>query len=557
MPKTMPTRSAAVALVECLIANEVEYGFGVPGESYLAVLDALHDVSDKFTFINARNEGGGAFMAEAYGKLTGKPGVLFVTRGPGITNASIGIHTAMQDSSPMVVFVGQIATDLREREAFQEIDYKAVFGSMAKWVVEIDHGDRVPELVSRAFKTAVSGRPGPVIVALPEDMLVQETKATTRPPVVPVKPHMTPHDVSAVGAALAQAKKPVILVGGGGWNQNGRNALKQFAQQHQLPVIVGFRHQDLMDNNSPSFIGDAGVGMPDRIRGFIAESDMIMAVGVRFGEMLTDAYTLLDPAHMDQSLVHIHPSETELGKIFSADLAIMSCPNAAMNALLALEATPAPVWANRTEEAHSAWRKSVAAPTQAGNVDMAAITAHLCDVLPDDVIVTNGAGNFSVWPSRYLPFGENMRLLGPQAGAMGAGVPAAVMAKIVEPDRMALCFAGDGDFQMNGQELACCMARGHGPIVLVINNGQYGTIRMHQERDYPARVSGTQIINPDFVTLAKAYGMFGARIEKTADFADAFAEAMANPRGAILDLVVDPDELTPTSTVASMRAAAQ
>lgn len=273
----MPKRTAAVALVEALMANGVEYGFGVPGESYLAVLDALHDVSDSFTFINARNEGGGAFMAEAYGKLTGKPGVLFVTRGPGITNASIGIHTAMQDSSPMVVFVGQIASHMRGREAFQEIDYKAVFGTMAKWVVEIDHADRVPELVSRAFKTAVSGRPGPVVVALPEDMLIAKTDAVARPAATPVKPHITKADIDAVGAMLTEAKAPVLVAGGGGWNDNGKAALKRFAEVHKLPVVVGFRNQDLLDNHHPSYAGDAGVGMPPRIRTLLGESDLILA----------------------------------------------------------------------------------------------------------------------------------------------------------------------------------------------------------------------------------------------------------------------------------------
>ncbi|MEL6505316.1 MAG: thiamine pyrophosphate-dependent enzyme [Pseudomonadota bacterium] len=554
----MPKRTAAVALVEALMANGVEYGFGVPGESYLAVLDALHDVSDSFTFINARNEGGGAFMAEAYGKLTGKPGVLFVTRGPGITNASIGIHTAMQDSSPMVVFVGQIASHMRGREAFQEIDYKAVFGTMAKWVVEIDHADRVPELVSRAFKTAVSGRPGPVVVALPEDMLIAKTDAVARPAATPVKPHITKADIDAVGAMLTEAKAPVLVAGGGGWNDNGKAALKRFAEVHKLPVVVGFRNQDLLDNHHPSYAGDAGVGMPPRIRTLLGGSDLILAVGVRFGEMLSDAYTLFDPATFCQKLIHVHASEDELGKIFTPDLAVMSCPNAAMNGLLALEGDAEPVWSQRTIEAHAAWKQSIEAPAQGGHgVDMAAIMAHLREVLPDNVIVTNGAGNFAIWPSRHLPFGENMRLLGPQAGAMGAGVPAAVMAKIVEPHRMALCFAGDGDFQMNGQELACCMERGQGPIVLVLNNGQYGTIRMHQERDYPARVSGTQIVNPDFAKLAEAYGMMGLRVEKTEDFADAFARAMDSTQGAVLDIVIDPNGLTPTATVQSLRKAAK
>ncbi|MFD0915695.1 thiamine pyrophosphate-binding protein [Pseudahrensia aquimaris] len=546
----MPT--AAQVLVQCLLNQEVEMGFGVPGESYLAVLDALHDVSNAFKFIGTRNEGGAAFMAEAYGKLTGKPGICFVTRGPGATNASIGIHTAMQDSSPMVVFVGQIARSMKGREAFQELDYKAVFGSMAKWAVEIDDPNRVPEIVARAFQVALAGRPGPVVVALPEDMLTEECTALPRGKIVAAKPHMTDVDSKAIRERLAAAHKPVLIVGGGGWNASGQAALKRFAEANTLPVVSAFRSQDLMDNASPSYAGDAGVGMPPHVRKFLDESDLLIAVNVRFGEMLTDGYTLFDPATFDKPLVHIHASEAEIGKIFTPDLAVLSCPNAALNTLAALDPIEAPVWAKRTQEVHAAWETTVETPPQPGALDMSTVVAHLRTALPPDAIVTNGAGNFAIWPSRHLPYGEAMTLLGPQSGAMGAGVPAAVMAKIHDPTRFVLCFAGDGDFQMNCQELGTALQHGAAPVILILNNGQYGTIRMHQERDYPTRVSGTQIVNPDFAALAHAYGMYGEQITQTDEFPAAFDRACASPTGAVLDLIVDPEGLAPRMTVTSL-----
>lgn len=547
----MPT--AAQLLVECLLNQDVEMGFGVPGESYLAVLDALHDVSNAFKFVGTRNEGGAAFMAEAYGKLTGKPGICFVTRGPGATNASIGIHTAMQDSSPMIVFVGQIARSMRGREAFQELDYKSVFGSMAKWAVEIDDPNRVPEIVARAFQVALSGRPGPVVVALPEDMLIEQTNATPRGKVHAAKPRISAEDAAVLHQELASARNPVLIAGGGGWNASGRADLKAYAEANQLPVIVGFRSQDLLDNASPSYAGDAGVGMPPHIRTFLDESDLIVAINVRFGEMLTDGYQLFNPVHFDKTLIHAHASEQEIGKIFTPNRAIVSCPNALMSQLAATKPYENAQWASRTKDVHETWLKTVETPPQPGPLDMSEVMAHLRKVLPKNAIITNGAGNFAIWPSRHLPFGEHMTLLGPQAGAMGAGVPAAVMAKIYDPTRFVLCFAGDGDFQMNCQELGTAMQQGAAPVVLVLNNGMYGTIRMHQERDYPERVSGTQIVNPDFATLAKAYGMHGERVTETAQFSDAFERACNCPTGAVLELVIDPEALAPRMTVTQLR----
>ncbi len=547
-------RTGAQLLVECLLEQEAEIGFGVPGESYLAVLDALHDAGNAFRFINCRHEGGGAFMAEAYGKLTGKPGILFVTRGPGATNASIGIHTAMQDSVPMVVFVGQIETSMREREAFQELDYKAVFGSMAKWVVEIDDADRVPELVCRAFSVAQSGRPGPVVVALPEDMLVQETEAKSRGKVPVVQATPSVEQINNVSTMLAQARRPVVIAGGGGWTDEGKVALQNFLEANKLPLVVVFRNQDTIENESPSYVGDASFGMAPEIRSFLDDSDLLLAVNVRFGETLTAGYTLFEPASFDKTLIHIHAGEAELGKIFTPDLPILSGPDAAAKALAAREAIANPVWAARTETARQAWLDGFELPEPPGDLDLRAVMQHLRDVLPDDAIITNGAGNFAIWANRYLYYGKKRRLLGPEAGSMGAGVPAAVMAKLVEPDRFVLCFAGDGDFQMTGMELGVAQQYGAAPIVLVFNNGMYGTIRMHQERDYPERVSGTSLVNPDFTKIAEAFGLTGVRVERTKDFAGAFERARASRTGALIELVIDPDVLAPRATVSGMRA---
>lgn len=548
------TRTGAQLLVECLLEQEVEMGFGVPGESYLAVLDALHDVSNRFRFVGCRNEGGGAFMAEAYGKLTGKPGILFVTRGPGATNASIGIHTAMQDSTPMVVFVGQIETSMRGREAFQELDYPDVFGSMVKWVVEIDDADRVPELVSRAFSTALSGRPGPVVVALPEDMLVQKTNAKSRGLIRPIQAQPSSGAIAEIMAALRRAERPVIVAGGGGWKRSGEAALKSFAEANQLPVIVTFRNQDVIDNYSPSYVGDAGFGIAPEIRAFLDESDLLLALNVRFGETLTDGYTLFNPANFDKKLIHIHASEQEIGKIFTPSLGIVSEPNLAVSALAECEPVDQPVWAARTATARAAWEKGLEVPPQPGDVDMGEIMKFLRKRLPEDAIITNGAGNFAIWCGRFLHYGAGRRLIGPQAGSMGAGVPAAVASKLIDPQRFVLCFAGDGDFQMTGMELGTALQYGAAPVILVLNNGTYGTIRMHQERDYPGRVSGTDIINPDFAKIAQAYGMHGETVRHTDDFEAAFERACASPGGGLLELIIDSEGLSARTTISQLRA---
>ena len=540
-------------LVESLLALGASKAFGVPGESYLAVLDALHDTKGRLDFVNCRNEGGAAFMAAAWGKLTGQPGLCMVTRGPGVTNASIGVHTAMQDSAPMILFVGQVATSMKGREAFQEIDYPAVFGTMAKWAVEIDDVDRIPEILARAWTTATTGRPGPVVIALPEDMLTSLTDAV--PLTGPAQVREPAPDAATMAEAqalLSAAKRPLVLMGGCNWTAAGQAALQSFAESSDIPVIAAFRYQDQFDNFSPAYAGEAGVGMPAHVRRLITEADVILAINVRFGEMTTDGYTLLQVPVPVQKLIHVHASDREIGKIYQPALGIQAGPNAFAAALTPIKGN----WGDWRARARAEWEAGFDLPPLPSPVDMGVATAHLREVLPEDAILTNGAGNFTVWPNKFFKFGSKARLLAPQSGAMGYGLPAAIAAKVADPSRTVVCFAGDGDFQMNCQELATALQYGAQPIVLLLNNGIYGTIRAHQEREYPARVSGTDMVNPDFVALARAYGMHSERVERTADFPAAFARAMASGTGAVLDLDISPEALTPRQTLSQMRAAA-
>lgn len=540
-------------LVDCLVALGATKSFGVPGESYLAVLDALHDAAGRLDFVLCRNEGGAAFMASAYGKLTGTPGICFVTRGPGATNAAIGVHTAMQDSVPMILFVGQVGTGMKGREAFQEIDYRAVFGPLAKWAVEIDDVDRLPEIVARAWTTALSGRSGPVVVALPENVLTSntDTAALAGPPVL-CEPAPLPAATDRVRELLGSAERPLVLIGGANWSRAGHDALQAFAEASDIPVVAAFRFQDQFDNHSRCFAGEAGVGMPPHVRRLMTEADVILAINVRFGEMTTDGYTLLSVPEPRQKLIHVHASDREIGKIYTPAIGIQSGPNAFAAALQPVTGR----WGEWRAAARADYEAAFGVPSQPGSVDMVAITAWLRERLPDDVILTNGAGNFTVWPNKFFTFGENARLLAPQSGAMGYGLPAAIAAKVACPDRTVVCFAGDGDFQMNCQELGSAMQAGAQPIVLILNNGIYGTIRAHQERTYPARVSGTTLANPDFVGLARAYGFHAERVRKTAEFRDAFERALASSTGAVLDLEIAEEALTPRQTLSQMREAA-
>ena len=508
-------RIAGHVLVECLQAHGVELIFGVPGESYLAVLDGLH--GSDIRFVNTRHESGASFMAASYGKLTGKPGVATVTRGPGATNASIGVHTAMQDSSPLVLFVGQIDSRHRGREAFQEIDYRAFFGSVAKWVGEVDYADRMPELVHRAFAIATSGRPGPVVLSLPEDVLRTSTAAVVPRPSAPAVTAPPSNVVADTLALLDASERPLILAGGGGWTAAGRMALRTFAEARNLPVAVAFRSQDLLANDSPSFIGDAGLGKAPRVVEALEQADLVLALGVRFGEILTDGYARLTNdwfVSQNAKLVHAHSSIAELGKIVTPDVALPGDINTTVSVLASAPAF-APPPRPHTLAAHKAWEASVDASDTGMALDMSAVMRHLRRELPSDSILTNGAGNFSIWSNKHFAYGAEACLLAPQSGSMGYGIPAAVMAKLVHPERTIVCFAGDGDFQMTASELATGVAEGAAPIVLVVNNGTYGTIRMHQERDFPDRVSGTALANPDFAAIGRAMGMHGERVERT------------------------------------------
>jgi acetolactate synthase I/II/III large subunit len=548
-------RNGGQILVESLVALGATKSFGVPGESFLAVLDALHDTKDTLDFVLCRNEGGAAFMAAAWGKLTGQPGLCFVTRGPGVTNASIGVHTAMQDSAPMIIFVGQVGTDMRGREAFQEIDYRAVFGTVAKWAVEIDDVNRIPEILARAWTTALTGRPGPVVIALPEDMLTSPSDvAPLTGPARISEPAPDAATVQEMRRILSTARRPLILMGGCNWTDAGRANLQAFAEASDIPVVAAFRYQDQVDNFSPVFAGEAGVGMPGPVKALIREADVILAINIRFGEMTTDGYTLLSVPVPAQRLIHVHGSDREIGKIYVPTLGVHAGPNAVAAAL-----APVPVrgeWAAWRAGARAAWEEGFDLGPQPSPVDMGLVTAHLRAILPEDAILTNGAGNFTVWPNKFYKFGPKARLLAPQSGAMGYGLPAAIAAKVAFPGRTVVCFAGDGDFQMTCQELGTAMQAGSQPIVLILNNGIYGTIRAHQERTYPARVSGTTLQNPNFVALAKAYGYHAERVERTEDFAVAFDRALASASGAVLDLNIAPEALTPRQTLTQMREAA-
>lgn len=531
-------RDGGQLVVECLKNFGATKAFGVPGESYLPILNALHDTKGELDFITCRQEGGAAFMAAAWGKLTGEPGICMVTRGPGATNASIGVHTAKQDSVPMILIVGQVSTDHLGREAFQEVDYGLMFRDLAKWVVQIDKVDRIPELMSRAWKTAVSGRPGPVVVVLPEDVLSAETFA---------KPLSHPAMVSSAWVGgdtyltfyemMEAAERPLILYGGGGLTEAGDEYIQAFAEANAIPVVCVFRYQDRYDNMSPTYVGEAGVGMPAHVRATLEQSDLILAIGPRFGEMTTGAYEILQVPKLVKTLIHVHHDAEELGKVLIPTLGIQACP---LEFTIHLDGHKLNRrWTDWCGDRRQAHQQFVAAPPKRTPVDMGEVTAHLQYVLPEDVIITNGAGNFAFWPNKIFQYGTLARLLAPQAGAMGYGLPAAIAAKVHDPSKTIVCFAGDGDFQMTCQELATARQHDACPIILLINNGRYGTIRIHQEREYPGRVSGTDMWNPDFVALAQAYGFHAEKIEKTENFPDAFDRALESKTGALLELIVD------------------
>ena len=539
----MTQKRAANLLVECLINQGVNKIYGVPGESYLSVLDALYDFSNKINFISTRHESAASFMAEAYGKLTGEVGICFVTRGPGATNASIGVHTAMQNSSPMVLFIGQIGRDMTEREAFQEIDYKAYFGSISKWVVQVNNADRLPEIIGRAFSVALSGRPGPVVVSLPEDMLRDLTSAVAINKIQKTCAEISVTQVNLIKDELEKSKKPLIICGGGGWSDIGRDYLKRFAESVNIPVICGFRNQDLMDTNSFAYVGDASFGKPQYIKDLIKNSDLILAINIRFGEVVTDAWSLFDFPHPKQKIIHTHVSEAEINKVYHCELGVVASPDSVVQGLYEASVSRNPSSSlRRNREDFVESRKIV--DTQ-GTLNVAKICNYLNIHSDKDAIFTNGAGNFAVWSGKYLNYSKEHRLLAPQAGAMGAGVPAALAAKSIYPNRQVICFAGDGDFQMSSSELGTAMQEGLNPIILIHNNGSYGTIRMHQEMRYPKRVSGTNLKNPNFKCIAEAYNFGYSKITNLSEFKVAFEKAKTIDVGFIIEMLADIKDISP------------
>ena len=546
-------RSAAEVLVDQLRIHGVRHVFCVPGESYLAVLDAFHD-SDLAVTV-CRQEGGAAIMAEALGKVTGQPGVCFVTRGPGATNAAHGIHIARQDSSPLVMFVGQVGRDTREREAFQELDYRAVFGSMTKWTTEIDDPARVPEIVSRAFHTAANGRPGPVVVAIPEDMLVERIAVADAPPFTAIETSPGAAEMQKFGELLGAARAPIVVLGGSRWSQQACDRLARFVEKYALPVCTTFRRGHLFDQTHPCYAGDLGIGPNPKLLERIKSSDLVIAIGGRLGELPSQRYTLFDIPRPQMPFVHVHPGAEELGRVYSPSLAINATPAAFTAALERLTFARAP--AGEAKAANADYRAWTEKPTeQPGGVNFGAIMIWLRENLAPDAVICNGAGNYAAWIHRFFRFRRFGQQVAPVSGSMGYGVPAAVAMKRLHPERQVVCIAGDGDFLMNGQEFATAVQYDLPFTTIVFDNGMYGTIRMHQEREYPGRVSATELRNPDFQAYARAFGGFGISVERTEDFPAAFQQAEASGKPAIVRLVIDPESITPGTTLAKIRAKA-
>jgi acetolactate synthase I/II/III large subunit len=544
-------RTAAEVLVDQLQIHGVRHVFCVPGESYLAVLDAFHDSELAITV--CRQEGGAAMMAEAIGKVTGRPGVCFVTRGPGATNASHGIHIARQDSTPLVMFVGQVARDMREREAFQEMDYRAFFGPITKWATEIDDPARVPEIVSRAFHTAANGRPGPVVVSIPEDMLVERVAVSDAPPFTLIETSPGPAEMAKFAELLGAARAPIFLLGGSRWSQAASDAVARFAERHSLPVATTFRRGHLFNALHPCYAGDVGIGPNPKLMARVKSSDLVVLIGGRMGEIPSQSYTLFDIPSPQVPLVHVHPGTEELGRVYSPHLAINATPTAFAAALERLE-LPRPVTGD-AKTAHAEYLEWTDQPTeQPGSVNFGAVMVWLREYLPDDVILCNGAGNYAAWIHRFFRFRRFGQHVAPTSGSMGFGVPAAVAMKRLHPDRPVVCIAGDGDFLMNGQEFATAVQYDLPFVIVIADNGLYGTIRMHQEREYPGRISATELRNPDFAAYARAFGGFGIDVERTEDFPAAFKEAQASGKPAIVRLKIDPEAITPATTLAKIRA---
>lgn len=538
-------RTGAQVLVDALLRNDTTEAFAVPGESYLSVLDALYDCQDRLRLVTCRHEAGAANMAEAYGKMTGKPGICFVTRGPGASHASIGVHTARQDSTPMILFIGQVARDMREREAFQEIDYRQMFGSVAKWVTEIDDAKRLPEMLARAFQTAISGRPGPVVVSLPEDMLDETVTIGDAAPAsrIPIAAH--PSSLEQLSESLNQSRRPVLIVGGGGWTSQTGEDVRQFAETHHVPILASFRCQDFVDNDSTAYVGRLGLGASAQANDLVKQADLIIALGARLGEATTQGYTLLTPPCPQQRLVHVHADSNELGRVYQGQLINATSPEFA-EVLKTLSPTGDDERRDYMEAAREDHVTFTQAGTSNGPLDLQTIVATIGETLPRDTIYSNGAGNYTLWLQRYLGFHTFRSQLAPTSGAMGYGFPAAIGAKVALPERTVVAFGGDGCALMSIQELATAHMLGLKMLFVVVNNGSYGTIRMHQERRFPGRVSGTDLDNPDFVALAKGFGLHAEAIDHNDQLPEALARYQDHDGASLLEIRMPADSACST-----------
>jgi acetolactate synthase I/II/III large subunit len=549
----MSMRHGGKILIDQLEAQGVTTAFTVPGESFLAALDGLHD-SNRIKTVICRQEGGASMMAEAWGKFTGAPGVCFVTRGPGAANAMSGLHVAQQDSSPMVLFVGMPAREHEDREAFQEIEVKRLFSSFVKWAAVIRQTERIPEYVSRAFHAARSGRPGPVVLGLPEDMLSADCDAHDAKAASVAMPQPDPAQMQQLGDKLRQAARPLMIIGGPGWSLEAQRAVEAFAERFDLPVAPAFRYQDYIDNRHRCHVGCAGIGIEPKLGAAIKEADLLIVVGARLGEMTTSQYALLDIPNPRQFLVHVHPSPDELGSVYRADLPITATTQGFAHMLSKLEAPAKIAWSGLRAELRAAYERSLTPIALPGAVKLADIVRTVSQILPEDGIVTNGAGNYAAFVHRYFEYKRYRTQLAPTSGSMGYGLPAAIAAKLAAPTRPVVNFQGDGCFLMTGQELATAVQYSLPIVTIVANNGVYGTIRMHQEREYPDRVIGTTLINPDFAAYAKSFGAEGFTVEAAQDFAPAFRQALAASKPSVIELKIDPEAISPRKTLSEIRA---
>lgn len=541
------------ALIQALIDNGASLAFGVPGESYLAALDAMHGVENQLRFITCRHEAGAANMAEAHGKLTGEPGICFVTRGPGATHATIGLHTAFQDSTPMIMLIGQVASDQVEREAFQEVDYRRFLSEVTKWTAEINDASRIAEYVGRAFRVATSGRPGPVALALPEDMLTEMCPQQVSIPYAPAKAHPGSGDMVELQKLLEGAERPLVMLGGSGWDEKATADIQEFIENNDLPVCVSFRCQDRFDNRHPNYVGDMGIGANPALIKRMRDADVLLVLGSRLGEMTTGGYARLNVPVPEQKLIHVHQGAEELGRVYQPTLAINATPTTIAPLLADMTLSQNTGWKQRVSEAKAEYEAWITPVKNPGSVQLSELYAHMREHLPEDSILCNGAGNYAAWLHRFYQYRAPKTQLAPTSGAMGYGVPAAIAAKIANPDVPVIACAGDGCFMMSVMELATAARYGANVIFLVFNNSMLGTIRMHQEREYPERVSGTDLTNPDFVTLAQSFGALGMKVESTDDFAPALEKAMAANTPSLIEIIVDPEAIAPTATLSDLR----